>query len=335
MHFVKLALLSFAAVASAQGTMQAMGAAKPAPRDKPDSPPGQDKKQDKDKPTPPTPGEPISPQERANYALVTKFWDNFMYPKNKAVVTSKDAGGILSDDIKGRVDITRTFSGKELNTEYLFGTFSGLVPANQFQFVARPVNYTIVQFASTGNVASTSVIVNFQDLLTGSLEPLQIDSYTSYNSKGQIQQYDAIFRRYPWFLQTAVQAKAGGLLALYHQLTGTALTPTAANVNVAMQALLANSICQTHTISCTADLAQYSSQQECYNFLTQNVPLGEGWQAGQNNVLCRAIHQNMIPLRPAEHCPHIGKTGGGMCVDVPYASVFEPFYQYSWNAFQK
>jgi hypothetical protein len=27
------------------------------------------------------------------------------------------------------------------------------------------------------------------------------------------------------------------------------------------------------------------------------------------------IHQNMVPLRPEVHCPHIGPSGGGMCVD--------------------
>lgn len=27
------------------------------------------------------------------------------------------------------------------------------------------------------------------------------------------------------------------------------------------------------------------------------------------------VHQNMVPFRPAVHCPHIGKTGGGYCND--------------------
>lgn len=29
----------------------------------------------------------------------------------------------------------------------------------------------------------------------------------------------------------------------------------------------------------------------------------------------KQIHQNMVPLRPEVHCPHIGPSGGGMCVD--------------------
>ena len=27
------------------------------------------------------------------------------------------------------------------------------------------------------------------------------------------------------------------------------------------------------------------------------------------------VHQNMVPFRPAVHCPHIGPTGGGYCDD--------------------
>ena len=38
-------------------------------------------------------------------------------------------------------------------------------------------------------------------------------------------------------------------------------------------------------------------------------------QSGRNTLLCRMVHQNMIPFRPEVHCPHIGKTGGGYCVD--------------------
>ena len=38
---------------------------------------------------------------------------------------------------------------------------------------------------------------------------------------------------------------------------------------------------------------------------------------GQNTLLCRMVHQNMVPLRPAVHCPHIGPSGGGYCIDTP------------------
>jgi hypothetical protein len=36
---------------------------------------------------------------------------------------------------------------------------------------------------------------------------------------------------------------------------------------------------------------------------------------GQKLIVIPQIHQNMVPLRPEVHCPHIGPLGGGMCVD--------------------
>ncbi|KAJ3020700.1 hypothetical protein HKX48_000364 [Thoreauomyces humboldtii] len=274
---------------------------------------------------------PYIDQTHANYKQVQRFWDNFMYPKNRDVVNLGDPNKILAATVKGSVDITRNFNGSELNIEYLFGTFGGFIDDTQFAFVPRPINYTITAFATSGNTASTSVIVTLQDPHLGTISELQIDSWTQYDQAGSIQQYDAIFRRYPFFLADLVQRNGPVMLQLYKQLTNTTLTASAQNYGLALQTLLANSICQTHTKSCTGANSQYASQAACFTFLTTQTPLGEAWQAGQNDVLCRAIHQQMVPIRPAEHCPHIGPTGGGMCINTPYSDVFLPFFNHSWN----
>lgn len=39
------------------------------------------------------------------------------------------------------------------------------------------------------------------------------------------------------------------------------------------------------------------------------------WFLGRDTLLCRMVHQNMVPYRPEVHCPHIGVTGGGYCTD--------------------
>ena len=39
------------------------------------------------------------------------------------------------------------------------------------------------------------------------------------------------------------------------------------------------------------------------------------------------VHQNMVPLRPTVHCPHIGPTGGGYCTDdVSYVETLNANY---------
>ena len=34
----------------------------------------------------------------------------------------------------------------------------------------------------------------------------------------------------------------------------------------------------------------------------------------EDNLVCRHLHVPMLPLRPSVHCPHIGPTGGDMCL---------------------
>lgn len=49
---------------------------------------------------------------------------------------------------------------------------------------------------------------------------------------------------------------------------------------------------------------------------------------GRNTLLCRMVHQNMVPIRPSVHCPHIGQGGGGYCDDdMSYMqTVTEPYF---------
>jgi len=79
---------------------------------------------------------------------------------------------------------------------------------------------------------------------------------------------------------------------------------------------------------------QYTNSTQCYQYLTQNVRFGKAYELGQNTLLCRMVHQNMVPFRPSVHwyvddfltarkvlsvltlfSPHIGPSGGGYCVD--------------------
>lgn len=35
-------------------------------------------------------------------------------------------------------------------------------------------------------------------------------------------------------------------------------------------------------------------------------------------MVCRIIHVRLVGVNPGLHCPHVGPSGGGKCVDVPY-----------------
>lgn len=113
-----------------------------------------------------------------------------------------------------------------------------------------------------------------------------------------------------------------------------------------IQSKLATSICSTAQMYCIGpQLQQYQNTTQCYNYLTKQTRFGEAyelgtylngslpvgviiiWVIGRNTLLCRMVHQNMVPLRPEVHCPHIGPSGGGYCVDTPsYADTIDANY---------
>lgn len=119
------------------------------------------------------------------FQLQKTFLDEFIYPENGVQVRSilyltlppstdmAPASGetdnrrphqaksinasILAPNVQGRVDITRTFDGAELNTEYLFGLFANLAASPQaFTLLGIPTGYEITHFAASQNIASAS-----------------------------------------------------------------------------------------------------------------------------------------------------------------------------------
>jgi hypothetical protein len=86
--------------------------------------------------------------------------------------------------------------------------------------------------------------------------------------------------------------------------------------NTTLKSILVQRICDTAENHCTnSGNAQYDSKSQCIEFLSQNVRLGASYEFGMNTILCRSLHQLMVPLRPNVHCSHIGPTGGDMCAD--------------------
>ncbi|KAL1597706.1 hypothetical protein SLS60_008192 [Paraconiothyrium brasiliense] len=199
---------------------------------------------------------------------------------------------------QGRVSDTRNFVGRELNTEYIFGLFT---PSDSVSIIGRPVGpYEIIQFVANQNIASATTRINFTFPSFGNMSlPVTIDTWMTYNEAKEISQYDVVFR---WF---------GNLVqVLLHTIDADLVKAQAAATQV-----LAQSVCKTHTKYCEGDNSQYDSEQECNKFLTEDVRFGQSFELGMNTLLCRNVHEIMVKFRPDVHCPHIGKTGGGQCMD--------------------
>ncbi|KAJ4490554.1 hypothetical protein J3R30DRAFT_101472 [Lentinula aciculospora] len=270
---------------------------------------------------------------------------------NPSSVIDGSISSPLSEEVVGRIDITTTFVGQELNTEYLFGLFVESSLSNTTQLIGSP----IPSFATQSLVVEPPVIavslVNTLLYPTINLSvPLQIDLFVSFDNDMKIISYDAILRRWSEFftyiiplLAPKIAEELNVTLDPNSTNTVTANTTSGANTTLNTTELIALKtavdVCEMSTQYCTGVNQVYASNDACMEFMTQ-LPFGQPWEGGMDNGWCRYIHKNMVKYRPEVHCPHIGPTGGDMCIARDYVQVTEtmPFnstllaYNASYNA---
>jgi hypothetical protein len=122
------------------------------------------------------------------YKLNVNFWENFLYPAD--VTQAKDVNStIFAEGVKGRIDATRTFDGRELNTEYLFGLFANLASTStSLSLLGVPISYEILKFSANKYVSSAATRVMFNISSLGLIVPIEIDTWIAWNSLGQMTQ---------------------------------------------------------------------------------------------------------------------------------------------------
>ncbi|KAH8590849.1 hypothetical protein B0O99DRAFT_282966 [Bisporella sp. PMI_857] len=238
------------------------------------------------------------------YNLQTKFYDNFLWPADVKQAQSINST-LLAENVKGRIDITRTFEGRELNTEYLFGLFANSADHPEvISLIGVPVSYEFLHFTANQYITSVAARLQFNFTSLGLVVPVEIDSWNTYNENGEITQFDVTFRYWEWLVDYIVTASAPRLGATSKE-----------DALLKLQAAVAHGACITHGTYCNGTNQQYADYSTCFSYLTQDIRLGQAFELGRNTLFCRSVHQNMIPYRPEVHCPHIGPSGGGMCTD--------------------
>lgn len=184
-----------------------------------------------------------------------------------------------------------------------------------------PIAYNITQFTANDKVASATTVVSFNATTFGTIIPVTIDTWIEWNPDGKIAQYDATFRWFEYALDFLLEGTAAKINA------------TSADQVVSYVAdILATTICETHDQYCLGPNQQYTDKASCYDFLTKKARFGKAYELGRNTLLCREVHEHMIPYRPEVHCAHIGPTGGGYCVDdMSYTqTVLQRYFNDSW-----
>jgi hypothetical protein len=106
---------------------------------------------------------------------------------------------LLAEDLQGRIDITRTFDGRELNTEYLFGLLANLAAEpNSISLLGVPISYEILHFPAKEYITSAATRFMFNFTSLGLVVPIEIDSWNTWNEVGQITQYEVSFKYWQW-----------------------------------------------------------------------------------------------------------------------------------------
>ncbi|GFF54192.1 hypothetical protein IFM61606_07185 [Aspergillus udagawae] len=234
------------------------------------------------------------------WSMEKSFWDSFLYPANLAQINATD-DSVFAENVQGRVDITRTFDGRELNNEYIFGLFS---EPEHLSLVGVPIAYNITQFTANSNIASATTVVTFNATSFGIIIPVTIDTWIEWDAQKKIVQYDATFRWFGFLLDALLKAQAARMN-----------TTDPAAVQAALTQQLASTICQTHEDYCKGADQQYESKDACIDYLTTKTRFGQAFELGRDTLLCREVHEHMVKYRPDIHCAHIGPTGGDYCVD--------------------
>ncbi|KAJ7026729.1 hypothetical protein C8F04DRAFT_104754 [Mycena alexandri] len=242
---------------------------------------------------------------------VAGFSEAFQYPNFINISASGNYTG-FADNIVGRLDITDTYTGSELFTEYVFGLFTTMAEKaakNETILIGYPQNQTVVSLGIEPPMAFASSLALFNWGPIG-LVPVQIDSVLRYDDNGKVTQWDGVMRRFAWTASTLEPALAASVRAELN-ISGTD--------REVLQRRAAIDICAAHTQYCTGANVQYASQNACLDTMINDKTFGEWYQIGEDSVICRYIHTGMVAYRPAVHCPHLSVSGGGMCRDRSFA----------------
>jgi hypothetical protein len=83
---------------------------------------------------------------------------------------------------------------------------------------------------------------------------------------------------------------------------------------------LSTTTCTLAMQACTGPHAQFGSMDACMAF-AQTAAVGGTFNFGADSLLCRSMHAPLAALRPAVHCPALGRSGGEWCRDRDYREV--------------
>ncbi|PQE19434.1 hypothetical protein CJF30_00009834 [Rutstroemia sp. NJR-2017a BBW] len=249
-----------------------------------------------------------------NLATISKIYNTTIYPNNLPILrngSSATPPGLFNQNASGRISPLGNFTGFADSTEYFFAlspnpgqTGPGIIEPNYNAFtsfeiysyssscasVAQSVVYLVTTIVRPGHPDDGKLVSKLKQIATW-----------RFDDEGAVLYYDA------WI----------GNLALWTaELLGQDLSSP-----IIQTAALATNLCPQIQARCTGANQVYHDTLTCTAKL-ELKPFGTFDEVWGDNVVCRLVHVVLTQIRPEIHCPHVGPTGGGKCVDVKYDDVY-------------
>ncbi|KAM7215293.1 hypothetical protein V8F06_009344 [Rhypophila decipiens] len=237
-----------------------------------------------------------------NFNTISRIYGLTVYPNQVPIVLGGSKGvppGLFSKDVAGRVDPVGDFKGFDDSIEYFFA-LAPLPQGNPLQ--AAITSYKITEFSTQCKDVAASVVHLYCSVVDGPdagkvLPPLKQIAFWKFDDKGAVLRYDAIIPNLNAWVILATGVPVFG--------------PTEAQLASIQQ------ICFITMSRCHGPNQQWDSMEQCVETLARK-PYGNYDEAWGDNIACRSIHLVLTQTRPDHHCPHVGPTGGGKCIDVNY-----------------
>jgi hypothetical protein len=208
---------------------------------------------------------------------------------------------LFAENVIGRIEQVRSFRGRQENTEWLFNLFTNdLLHPDIKGLFGVPLAYNITKFTANQNVVALDAIVTLNVTVIGITAPIGLATFITFDPTGAISEYDMTFR----YLERNFQY----LFQVAGKRAGSNATATGNYVT----SLLADSICDVSAKYCTGAEQQYNSTSECVKYLSA-IDFGGADVLGSDNLICRMLHQTLVPSRPQTYCPALGRSGGQYC----------------------
>jgi len=224
---------------------------------------------------------------------IRQLYEGLRPPTPILVMTGQiDVQDIFAANVRGRVTPVGSFESFEGVVEYFYGLAStSIIPSVNF-----------VTLVADGNKVSVRVDILFNGTETQPTHNLTETGYFVFNDENKIVSFDLAILNLGAIIDPPVQAQP----LVIQQLCAVLTTGLGG-----------------HPATCAPGtyVGSYSDFNDCVTFMN-SIPFGSWNRANSNTVTCRLLHSLLTPFRPAVHCPHSGKTGGGACIDFPYESFY-------------